>query len=131
MDAELIYAIESGIENFLNSEECSIETKKRIESEHTDTSLKQQHFHDLTTVLVATLSSFIAGLAANIASAYFEKKILSEKEAEAAAREITHVRWNEIRLKFGEKALKNCSLTEIEVSSLAIHVREACKKVEE
>lgn len=130
MDAELIYAIESGIENFLNSEGCSIETKKRVESENIDTSLKQQHFHDLSTVLVATMSAFIAGLAANIASAYFEKKILSKKEAEVAAREIAHVRWNELRLKFGEKALNNCSLTELEISSLAIHVRDACKKVE-
>ena len=59
--------------------------------------MKEQHFHDIVSILVTTLSAFIAGLAANIAAIYFEKKCLSEKEAETIAQDAADVKRNEIQ----------------------------------
>ena len=131
MEPKIMFAVESGIQSFLQSTDCSQEVRERIELDQAQGQFSGQHFHDLAIVIVATLSAFIAGVAANIASAYFEKKLLSNRDAEKVAEDAAKARKNEIRLRLGEKAIEELWISETEIKLLGRHIHSACEKVKE
>ena len=130
METNVMYAIETGIRTFINSEDCSQTLKNKIVLEQKQDEFKDVHFHDLvSTILVASVSTFLATLAANIATEYFRKKFFTKNEAIKVAENASDIRLNEIRLRTGPDASKEISISKQEIKSFSRYVYEACEEI--
>ena len=133
MEPKIIYAVDKGIQSFLQSKDCSSNLREKIELETKDCLDAGMHFHDLTAreILVTSLAAFLTSVAANISTRYFENKISSIDDAKEVALTVMEVRRNEIRLKLGPKGIEEIIVSIEEIEALSKHVYEACKEIKE